>query len=273
MQVAPRPPNEELRLEALRRYEILDTSPEAEFDEAAAVAAAICQAPIAIVGLIDGERQWYKAKVGVDATEVPREETFCQHALLEQRVMEVPDATKDPRFHDAPAVTGGMGVRFYAGAPLLDESGAALGTLCVIDRKPKELTDAQRQALQSLARLVVAHMRLRIAHRTLAAVAGEVRAAAASTGAGLSRERQDLVNHISHELRTPLTPMLLQLHVLRQAVRGQPAGQRSLEALERNLARLNEAVGHVLAFTATGKPVQETPHRGAPASGTGRQPS
>jgi GAF domain-containing protein len=257
-----------MRVERLKGYEILDTAPEAEFNEAATVAAAICQTPIAIVGLIDSQRQWYKAKVGVDDTEVPRDETFCQHALLDAKVMEVPDARKDPRFADAPAVTGGMGVRFYAGAPLVDESGAALGTLCVIDRKPKELTPEQRQALESLARLVVAHMRLRIAHRTLAAVAGEVQA----LGGDGSRQRQDLVNHISHELRTPLTPMMLQLHVLRASVRDDEAGRRSLEKLERNLARLNEAVGHVLAFTATGQAVQETTHDAGRTLGKGPAP-
>ncbi|HUR25709.1 MAG TPA: GAF domain-containing protein [Candidatus Thermoplasmatota archaeon] len=256
MKVAPLPANEALRLEQLKRYEILDTAPEAEFDEAAIVAAAICHTPIAIVGLIDAGRQWYKAKVGVEATEVPREETFCQYALLDAKVMEVPDARKDPRFADAPAVTAAMGVRFYASAPLLDESGVALGTLCVVDHKPKELTAEQRQALEALARLVVAHMRLRIAHKTLAAVAGEVQA----LGGTASRERQDLVNHISHELRTPLTPMMLQLHVLRASVKDDDAGRRSLEALERNLARLNEAVGHVLAFTSSGQAVQQTAH-------------
>jgi GAF domain-containing protein len=261
VKVAPAPSNEQWRLEMLRRYEILDSEPEAEFDEAAKVAAAICNTPIAIVGLIDQDRQWYKAKVGVENTEVARDETFCQHAILDSRVMEVPDATKDPRFFDAPAVTGDMGVRFYAGAPLLDETGAALGTLCVIDSKPKELTEEQRTALASLARLVVAHMRLRIAHRTLAAVAHEVQALAGDADAVSQRQRQDLVNHISHELRTPLTPMMLQLHVLRSSVKGDPSGLKSLDALERNFARLNEAVGHVLAFTATGQPVQATPHK------------
>lgn len=255
MKTAPPPANEAFRLEQLKRYQILDSEPEAEFDEAATVAAAICQTPIAIVGLIDAHRQWYKAKVGVDNSEVPREETFCQHALLEAHVMEVQDAREDPRFADAPAVTAGMGVRFYAGAPLIDETGAALGTLCVIDHKPKTLTPEQRKALEALARLVVAHMRLRAAHRTLAAVANEVQALG-----GASRERQDLVNHLSHELRTPLTPMMLQLHVLRASVKGDEAGQRSLVALERNLARLNEAVGHVLAFTASGREVRQTLH-------------
>lgn len=246
-------------MEMLRRYDILDSEPEAEFDEAAKLAAAICGTPIAIVGLIDKDRQWYKAKVGIESSEVAREQTFCQHTLLETQVMEVPDATKDPRFLDAPSVTGGMGVRFYAGAPLIDETGATLGTLCVIDSKPKQLTNEQRRGLESLARLVVAHMRLRIAHRTLAAVAHDVKE---STGTPEdARHRQDLVNHISHELRTPLTPMVLQLRVLRSSLSGNPAGLRRLDALERNLTRLNEAVGHVLAFTSNGKPVQATTHR------------
>jgi two-component system, sensor histidine kinase len=133
--------------------------------------------------------------------------------------------------------------------------------LCVIDHKPKALTPAQRQALESLARLVVAHMRLRVAHRTLAAVTGELRGLAGETAA--LRQRQDLVNHIAHELRTPLTPMLLQLALLRNAVAHDGSGRKSLEGLERNLTRLSEAIGHVLAFTATGQPVPPTPHRGS----------
>jgi signal transduction histidine kinase len=105
----------------------------------------------------------------------------------------------------------------------------------------------------------VAHMRLRVAHRTLAAVTRELRGLSGDA-AGI-RQRQDLVNHIAHELRTPLTPILLQLAVLRKAVAGDDGGRRSLDSLERNLSRLNEAVGQVLAFTATGQPVQSTPHR------------
>lgn len=270
MQTAPAPENEAWRQEVLKRYQILDTAPEAEFDEAAAVAAAICQTPIAIIGLIDADRQWYKAKVGTKDSEVLREETFCQHALLQEHVLEVPDARLDPRFHDAPAVTAGLGVRFYAGAPLIDESGAALGTLCVIDHEPKQLTDQQRQALAALARLVVAHMRLRIAHRTLAAIASEVRVAGETPAA--ERQKQDLVNHISHELRTPLTPMMLQLDVLRASVKDDARGRRSLDALERNMARLNEAVAHVLAFTATGQEVKETLHDAQRRLAPSRQP-
>jgi PAS domain-containing protein len=161
MTPAPLPQNESERLGALQRYEILDTEPEQKFDDLTLLASHICQSPIALISLVDAERQWFKAKVGLTTSETPRSISFCGHAILGEDVMVVPDAAADARFSDSPLVTGEPNVRFYAGAPLLTPEGHALGTLCVLDRVPRELTAAQLEALRALARQVVAQLELR----------------------------------------------------------------------------------------------------------------
>src|ERR1700722_7853086 len=158
---APLPENEAARLEILQRYAILDTFPEQEFDDLAHLAALICGTPIALVSMVDRERQWFKAKIGLDVPETSREASFCAHAILEPDVMVIPDALDDKRFRDNSLVTGAPHIRFYAGAPLVTEQGFALGSLCVIDRVPRTLTPAQKEALKSLSRLVVAQLELR----------------------------------------------------------------------------------------------------------------
>jgi PAS domain S-box-containing protein len=158
---APLPPNETERLAALRAYELLDSRSESALDNLVTLAADICGTPISLVSLIDANRQWFKAKVGLSVSETPREHAFCAHAILDERVMVVPDATRDPRFVDNPLVTGPPHIRFYAGAPLTSAEGVALGTLCVIDQVPRTLTPQQLAALQILSRQVVAHFDLR----------------------------------------------------------------------------------------------------------------
>lgn len=168
MQPARLPDNEAERLRALAEYEILDTPPEAAFDDFTRLASEICGTPISLVTLVDEARQWFKSRVGLDVTETPREHAFCAHTLLGTEVMEVPDATADERFHDNPLVTGYPDIRFYAGAPLVTSDGFGLGSLCVIDRKPRTLTAGQRESLVALGRLVVQqleHRRLSIALR------------------------------------------------------------------------------------------------------------
>jgi PAS domain S-box-containing protein len=158
---APIPENELARLEALQRYAILDTFPEQEFDDLSRLAAMICGTPIALVSLVDADRQWFKAKVGIDDSETPRDIAFCGHAIMQRDVMVVPDALADERFRTNPLVTDRPKVRFYAGAPLITQEGHALGTLCVLDHVPRDLTPDQKQALQALGRLVVAQIELR----------------------------------------------------------------------------------------------------------------
>ncbi len=155
------PQGETSRIAELRRLRILDTPPEPEFDQLVALARQICEVPIALVSLVDRDRQWFKAEDGLGACETPRSQSFCQHALALGGILEVPDSHQDPRFAGNPLVLGPPHIRYYAGAPLRARSGHVLGTLCVIDRIPRELTPAQRTALLVLAAQVVAQIELR----------------------------------------------------------------------------------------------------------------
>lgn len=156
----PVPRNEADRLRALRSYKILDTKPEARFDELTELAALICGVPISLITLLDTNRQWFKSRFGLDVKETPRAQAFCTHAIMQPEMFVVPDASKDERFAQNPLVTGDPNIRFYAGAPLATRDGHLLGTLCVIDRQPHNLTDAQTKALQILGRLVIANIEL-----------------------------------------------------------------------------------------------------------------
>jgi diguanylate cyclase (GGDEF)-like protein len=164
---APMPQDEAERLAALRRFLILDTPPEDAYDDLVAIAAGICGTPMAAISLIDADRQWQKARIGLAEPETPRELSFCSHVVVRPRTLVVPDARQDERFRDNPGVTGDPGVRFYAGAPLIASSGHAVGALCVIDTIPRDLEPYQQRALESLSRQVVALMELRAAHREL----------------------------------------------------------------------------------------------------------
>lgn len=159
--ILPVPQNEEERLSALLDYNILDTISEEEFDDLTLLASSICQVPIALISLIDKDRQWFKSKIGMTDAETSRDISFCQYTIMGDSILEVPNALEDNRFKDNPFVTGQEQIRFYAGAPLIDPNGYAIGSLCVLDRVPRQLSNEQKKSLQTLSKQIINQLELR----------------------------------------------------------------------------------------------------------------
>lgn len=204
MEPPPTPLDEQRRLAALHRYDVLDTPSEAVFDRLTRVAATVLGTPIALVSLIDVDRQWFKSRVGLSAEETPRAISFCGHAINGPGVMIVPDALSDVRFADNPLVTGPPDIRFYAGAPLRTSDGFNLGTLCVIDRRQRfDISEEQASVLEDLAAMVVDELELRFAARRLLDQQQEL-LLAREVAERASGAKSALLARVSHELRTPL---------------------------------------------------------------------
>ncbi|MFY8275430.1 ATP-binding protein [Pseudoalteromonas sp. SSDWG2] len=189
----PKPQNEQARIDALNSYEVLDTESERLFDDFTQLASEVCETPISLISLIDPNRQWFKSKVGLDVNETARDIALCSYAILQDDILEVPDALKDERFVDNPLVTGAPFLRFYAGMPLKTPDGYNIGTLCVIDQKPKTLNKHQRNALKILAREVIAQFELRQKNKKLELA---------------NKYKTEFLSTVSHEIRTPLNAIV-----------------------------------------------------------------
>jgi signal transduction histidine kinase len=186
---APIPENEGTRISALHDSCLLDTPQEAEFDEIVKLASLLCNTPISLISLVDTNRQWFKARIGLDVNETPRNVSFCSHAILQDQLFEVRDTILDERFNDNPLVTTDPSIRFYAGMPLVTSNGSRLGTLCVIDRTPGELSEKQRFGLKVLANNVIKIAELRIKNKELYY---------------LTKTQKKIISILAHDVRNPL---------------------------------------------------------------------
>lgn len=239
MPPAPLPSHEQQRLAALRSYEVLDTQAEAAFDNLVRFAASITATPIALVSLIDADRQWFKARVGLELAETHRDLAFCAHTILNpHEPLIVEDATRDPRFADNALVTGAPDIRFYAGVPLVNPEGHAIGTLCVIDRKPRTVTGEQLEALTRLAETVGTTLELRRAMNQIR----ELATTDALTGIANRPAFLGKVDHAILRLRRhadPFALLYLDLDGLKRVndVHGHAVGDDVLREVARTLAR------------------------------------
>lgn len=204
------PENETQRLKELYEFQVLDSGEEILLDELTELASNICDVPIALISLIDENRQWFKSRVGLDVSETGRDISFCGHAILQEGLFEINDAREDERFRDNPLVTGEPHIRFYAGAPLVTRRGQALGTLCVIDREPRELSDHQRRSLRTLAKVIVKQLELRLQR---------------IKSQQFAEEREQFFAILAHDLRSPFTSILGLSRLLKQSVESLDAEQ------------------------------------------------
>lgn len=209
MEIAKIPNNEVERLRALREYSILDTLPEQDFEDITKIASEICQTPVALITLIDSDRQWFKSNHGLTVTETPRDYAFCAHAInTPSEILTVADSRKDKRFADNPLVTGYPNVIFYAGIPLINPAGFSLGTICVIDHKPRELSEKQLNSLRALSNLVVKLFEFRKTNKTLLETQNEIQTR--------NTELEQFAYVVSHDIKSPLNNIISLTTILKE---------------------------------------------------------
>jgi len=256
MQKPETPTHERKRLESLYDYEVLETPPEPEFDALTELASVICGTPIALISLVDRDRQWFKSKVGLDANETHRDVSFCGHAILETGVFVVEDAREDSRFFDNPLVTGNPLIRFYAGAQLRTPTGEAIGTLCVLDSKPKELSEEKRKALATLANMVIAQFELKKRNRQL------TEALELIEGQKLTLLHQskmsalgEMAGGIAHEINNPLAIIAGYTHRIEAMANGGSGSgdpskiQHSIEGIKKSVDRISGIIKGLQTFS------------------------
>lgn len=227
------PANETDRLEALRSFQILDTSHEKEYDEIVALASQICGTDMSLISLIDHNRQWFKAKKGVEASETSRDIAFCAHAILNSELMEIPDAHQDERFNDNPLVVNEPNIRFYAGMPLETRDGFRLGTLCVLDTVPKQLNAGQKFALQALANQVIKLFELRFQNQAL------------RDSVNL---RNKLISVIAHDVKGPLKSIGMLTEFLTPDQMSDEELKDAVDEIKTVSTRTSELVENILAW-------------------------
>lgn len=224
----PEHPDEARRLATLHELEILDTGSEPAYDQLAQLARELCETPISLVSLVSEDRQWIKASIGFEPKETPRDISFCTHCILGERIMEVPDTTRDDRFKDNPLVTGEHRIRFYAGVPLQVSGSPPVGALCVLDTKPRTLTSKQRESLEILAKQVSKLLELRLANKKLRERNEEI----LRTNESLT----ELFQTIAHDLRAPFQAFIGITEALAES-----HGSLSPETLQSDLTTLADS--------------------------------
>lgn len=248
MPAAPLPSDEKQRLESLHSYQILDTLPEQEYDDVVRIASQVCGSAIALVSLVDVDRQWFKAKVGVDVDQTPRDWAFCAHAILKPgEILHVSDATQDVRFADNPLVLSDPRIRLYAGSPLISSDGQPLGTLCVIDNYPRELSEDQLQSLAALSRQLVSLLELRREKQNLELAKAELLRS--------NQELSEFAQIVSHDLKEPLRGLSALAGILLQEYRERldDQGRDLLSKLDESSRRMNIRVDTLLEYAQVGR--------------------
>jgi signal transduction histidine kinase len=243
MIIPEKPHNESERLKALRSYEVLDTLSEREYDQLTLIASQICGCKMSLISLIDDDRQWFKARVGLKVSETPRELAFCAHAIHEPRkTLVVPDARLDNRFHDNPLVTGDPHLAFYAGVPLVNDDGLPLGTLCVLDSEPRTLSESQLNALNALADQVMALLELRRSKMALERTLGSLEAK--------NRELEQFAFIAAHDLKSPLNGISSLTDILIEGHSNllQQDGVRMLNAIRSSSQQLSSLIAGLLDY-------------------------
>jgi signal transduction histidine kinase len=254
MIAAPIPTNEKARMKALKSFSILDTFSEKEYDEITLLASIICDTPISLISLIDGDRQWFKSKTGIDIAEAPRELSFCGHAILNGgKLFTVEDSRLDSRFHDNPFVTGPPDVVFYAGAPLVTSEGFSLGTLCVLDNKPKTLTPMQQNAMEVLSNKIISLFELKKANYLLEQKNKELESQRA--------ELEMFANVAAHDLKSPLKNIssLAEILIEEHGPKLDEEANEMLRMMQTSSTILKSLVDGILDHSKTGSILQNEP--------------
>ncbi|HEY9704796.1 MAG TPA: GAF domain-containing protein, partial [Allocoleopsis sp.] len=237
-------PNENERIAELLRYDILDSSPEDDFNEIVKLAAILCDAEISLISLVDDHRQWFKAKTGLDAEETPKEFAFCAHAIHQEDIFQVPNALEDKRFFDNPLVASDPNIRFYAGQPISSADGHKFGTLCVIDRYPRQLSEKQENALKFLARQVEKQLELRLRLNELKQ-SFKVMESQKESLEIMNKLKDETMSVLCHDLRSPLASIQSILELFDH----EGLDHNDVVDLMRNIKPVIEKNGNQLTYT------------------------